>query len=440
MAGICLGVFAIVPVLVFSALVFSFNRHTAQPDLAAVAKSSQVNTMDAKAVAATAGIMARITGGASWPAPAASAIVDECDSSAPASFGSAWGPVICSRTTTEYLGFNGDFTQRTTDWDAALTTAGWNPTQGLQRTLAYYQEFEGKPQPQTPGSVGRSRDQFTVSTKVGRLLVPEPGGSARPDPQGFAVPAAYRRVWDFSASGVRASLKASLDRLGLDRIDTVLIHDPGDADADADADQTHQALASAAPELARLRAQGVIDSFGADTKDVAFLARFARETSADTAMIAGRYTLLDQSALDDLLPACLDRGVPVLNAAIFNSGILAQAGPVDNTRFEYSSAPRAIPETAAAIATRCTDHGTTLPAAAVAFSGAHPAVTSLVVGADDAQQIRATSALRTAPPSAALERPGRRSPASSRRTRAHAHVGISAAPSRPVWRQVGRGM
>ena len=242
---------------------------------------------------------------------------------------------------------------------------------------------------------GKPRDRFTVSTKVGRLLIADPEGAARQDAEGFAVPAAYRRVWDFSPQGVRESLEASMDRLGLDRIDTVLIHDPDGGDA-------HQALTSAAPELARLRAQGVIESFGAGTKDVALLARFARETQADTVMIAGRYTLLDQSALDDLLPACLDRGVNVLNAAIFNSGILAQAEPATAARFDYTSPPRAILETAAAIAARCRAHGTTLPAAAVAFAAAHPAVTALVVGADDAPQIRATSALLATPPPAAL--------------------------------------
>ena len=242
---------------------------------------------------------------------------------------------------------------------------------------------------------GKPRDQFTVSTKVGRLLVADPDGATRQDDQGFAVPAAYRRVWDFSPSGVRESLEASMDRLGLDRIDTVLIHDPNDGDA-------HQALTGAAPELARLRAQGVIESFGAGTKDVALLTRFVRETRADTVMIAGRYTLLDQSALDDLLPTCLERRVSVLNAAIFNSGILARSGPLTAARFEYAAPPRAILETAAAIAARCEAHGTTLPAAAVAFAAAHPAVTALVVGADDAPQIRATSALLATPPPTAF--------------------------------------
>lgn len=241
----------------------------------------------------------------------------------------------------------------------------------------------------------KPRDQFTVSTKVGRLLVADPGGAGRLDAEGFAVPAAHRRVWDFSAAGVRAGLDASLERLGLDRVDTVLIHDPA-------GEHVQAALKSAAPALAELRDEGAIRSFGAGTRDIAVLTRFVRETAADTVMLAGRYTLLDQSAQDELLPACLERGVSVLNAAIFNSGILARNAPGALARFEYTPAPPEVLEKAAAIAAACTSHGTTLPAAAMAFAAAHPAVTALVVGADDARQVRANQALFASTPSAAL--------------------------------------
>ncbi len=242
----------------------------------------------------------------------------------------------------------------------------------------------------------KPRDEYTVSTKVGRLLVPDFGGAGRLDPEGFAVPAAFRRVWDFSAAGVRASLAASLERLGLDRIDTVLIHDPETRT------HVHQALTAAAPTLARLQDDGVIRSFGVGTKDVALLTSFVRITDIDTIMLAGRYTLLDQSALDGLLPACLERGVNVLNAAIFNSGILARPEPDAASHFEYGAPPRSILDRTAEIAALCRAHHTTLPAAAVAFAASHPAVSTLVVGADDAQQVRANSELLTSPPPMAL--------------------------------------
>jgi D-threo-aldose 1-dehydrogenase len=240
----------------------------------------------------------------------------------------------------------------------------------------------------------KPRGRFTVSTKVGRLLVPDPGGAARPDDEGFAVPAAFRRVWDFSAAGVRASLDASLDRLGLDRVDTVLVHDPNE--------HAHQALTAAVPALTALREQGVIRSVGVGNRDTALLTRFVRETDIDVVMPAGRYTLLDQSALDDLLPACLERAVTVLNAAVFNSGILARSRPDPDARFDYAAPPPDVLERAAAIAAACASHHTSPPAAALAFSAAHPAVGAIVVGADDARQVRENSALLASPPPAAL--------------------------------------
>jgi D-threo-aldose 1-dehydrogenase len=241
----------------------------------------------------------------------------------------------------------------------------------------------------------KPRDAFTVSTKVGRLLVPDFHGAGRLDTEGFIVPAAFRRVWDFSAEGVRASFDASLERLGLDRVDTVLIHDP-------EGEHVQPALTEAVPALAKLRDDGAIRSFGVGTKDVALLTRFVRDTDIDTIMLAGRYTLLDQSALDELLPACLDRGVKVLNAAIFNSGILAQSEPYAMAHFEYGAAPRSILDRAAEIAAVCAEYQISLPAAAMAFAASHPAVAMLVVGADDPQQVRANAALFATTPPAAL--------------------------------------
>ena len=242
----------------------------------------------------------------------------------------------------------------------------------------------------------KPREEYTVSTKVGRLLVPDLGGAGQLDAEGFAVPAAFRRVWDFSAAGIRASLDASLERLGLDRVDTVLIHDPEGGE------HVRQALTAAAPALTRLRDEGVIRSFGVGTKDIAVLTSFVRITDIDTIMLAGRYTLLDQSALDELLPACVDRGVDVLNAGIFNSGILARPKPDTAAHFEYGAPPNSILDRAAEIAAVCVSHHTTLPAAALAFAASHPAVSKLVIGADDARQVLANNALLASAPPPAL--------------------------------------
>jgi D-threo-aldose 1-dehydrogenase len=237
---------------------------------------------------------------------------------------------------------------------------------------------------------GRPRDEYTVSTKVGRLLVPSPGSAHQPDPAGFVVPADHRRVWDFSADGVRRSLAASLDRLGLDRVDLVLLHDP----------EGHQraALDQAYPALHDLRAQGVIRAIGVGSTQTAVLTRFARDTDLDTLMVAGRYTLLEQPALDDLLPLALRRGTAVLNAGIFNSGLLATDRPGPDSRYEYRPAPPSLCRRAEAIAVICTRHGTTLPAAAVAFAAAHPAVTTVVLGAQTPAQVRRNAALAPPPP------------------------------------------
>jgi D-threo-aldose 1-dehydrogenase len=236
---------------------------------------------------------------------------------------------------------------------------------------------------------GRPRAECTVSTKVGRLLVEDPAGAGRQDAE-FVVPATHRRVWDFTADGVRRSIEESLVRLGMDRLDIALIHD---AENHADA-----AISEAYPALARLRDEGVVGAIGAGSKDTAFLTRLVRECGPDTLLVAGRYTLLEQPALDTLLPACVEAGVRVINAGIFNSGLLAVDEPHGGLPYEYGPAPAAVVERARTIARVCAGHGTTLPAAALAFAGRHPAVASILYGADSPAQVRRNTALVAAPP------------------------------------------
>lgn len=239
---------------------------------------------------------------------------------------------------------------------------------------------------------GRARASYTVSTKVGRLLVPASGDGQ--DDGGFAVPATHRRVWDFSRDGVLRSLDESLARLGLDQVDLVLLHDPED--------HADQAIGEGFPALASLRDQGVVGAIGTGSKDAAFLARFAAECAPDVVLIAGRYTLLEQPALDAVLPACASAGATVLNAGVFNSGLLAVDRPHEGLPYEYGRVPAAVLDRARAIADLCAAHDTTLPAAALAFAAAHPLVTSVIVGADSPDQVRRNAALFAAPPPAAL--------------------------------------
>jgi len=226
----------------------------------------------------------------------------------------------------------------------------------------------------------RPRDEYVVSTKVGRVLVPSPETAHEKDPDMFDVPAASRRVWDFSRDGVLRSLEASLERTGLDRVDVVYLHDPDDHE--------EQAFAEAVPALVELREQGVVRAIGAGMNQSAMLARFVAEADVDVVMCAGRFTLLEQPALADLLPAAAARGASVVVAGVYNSGLLAREVVPDDATYDYAPAPAALLDRTRRIAAACADHGVTLPQAALAYVRTHPAVASTVVGLRTADQVR----------------------------------------------------
>jgi D-threo-aldose 1-dehydrogenase len=236
------------------------------------------------------------------------------------------------------------------------------------------------------------RAEFVVSTKVGRVLEPDPEGASRRDEHLFDVPAAYRRRWDFSRDGVLRSLDDSLARLGLDRVDIVYVHDPDE--------YFTEAVDGALPALEELREQGVIKSFGVGMNQTGMLAEFIRRSDLDAVMVAGRYSLLSQPALDELLPLCEERGVAVMAAGVFNSGILATASP--GTKYDYGDASPELIAKAERIAAVCARHGVELPQAAIALPAAHPAVACVVVGADTPEQVSANVARGRAPVPGAL--------------------------------------
>jgi D-threo-aldose 1-dehydrogenase len=213
---------------------------------------------------------------------------------------------------------------------------------------------------------------LVLSTKVGRLL--EPDGEA--DPMFTGAPAA-RPVFDFSYDGTLRSLEASLERLGLDRVDVALIHDP-DAHYEA-------AVAGAYVALERLRGEGVVGAIGAGMNQSELLARFARETDVDCLLVAGRYTLLDGGALGELLPLCEEKGIAVIAGGVFNSGILAS----DDGRGSYDYAPAApeLVERVRALAAVCASWDVPLQAAAVQFPLGHPAVACVLVGCRSAAEV-----------------------------------------------------
>jgi D-threo-aldose 1-dehydrogenase len=227
---------------------------------------------------------------------------------------------------------------------------------------------------------GRDRDDFVVSTKVGKLVrrvdEVDPGADVDRDAFGDRRDAdptqdsGFRVVFDYSRDGILRSIDESLGRLGLDRLDIVYLHDPDD--------HWEAAIGQAYPTLHRLREEGVVGAIGAGMNQSAMLTRFAREGDFDVFLVAGRYTLLDQDALAELLPTCLERNVAVVVGGVMNSGILA--APAQTGRFNYKPPPAEIVERARRLAAVCEHHDVPLKAAAIQFPLAHPAVASVVAG------------------------------------------------------------
>jgi D-threo-aldose 1-dehydrogenase len=228
----------------------------------------------------------------------------------------------------------------------------------------------------------RPRDDFVLATKVGRLL-----RDVR-----IAEDTLYRGtppvnpIFDFSYDGVLRSVEESLERLGLDRIDVLHIHDPDD--------HYEEALRGAFPALARLREEGVIGAVGAGMNQVELLERFALEAEFDCFLVAGRYTLLDQSALATLLPLCEERKIGVIIGGVYNSGILAD--PVPGSTFDYHPASPDVLARAQSLKAVCDRHDMPLMAAALQFPLAHPAVTTVLVGARSTQELDQSLELVTA--------------------------------------------
>jgi len=224
----------------------------------------------------------------------------------------------------------------------------------------------------------KPRAEYVISTKVGRLLRPSPQTADRLDDENqFAVPASLRRVWDFSADGIRASLEESLERLGLAKVDVLYLHDPDEHDLPAD-------LETGVPALVALRDEKLVGAIGIGSKSTEALVAAVRTGALDLAMVAGRYTLLEQAY--EVVAACRESGVGIVAAAIFNSGLLSTSRP--GGRYEYGAVPGELLVRAERIAKVCERHGVPLPAAALQFPLREPAVRSVVVGAASAEQVR----------------------------------------------------
>ncbi|MCZ4118233.1 aldo/keto reductase [Streptomyces sp. H39-S7] len=229
---------------------------------------------------------------------------------------------------------------------------------------------------------GRPRSSYVLSTKVGRRLRPLAAGE-RTDGQGFVDTPARAREWDFTADGIRATLEGSLTRLGTDRADIVYLHDVED--------HLPAVYATGFPALAKLRDEGLVGAIGFGMNDSGVLARLVADLDVDVVLCAGRWTLLERTAYDDLLPVCAERSTAVVVGGVYNSGLLADPRP--GAPYNYAAAPPGLVRRALDIADVCAEFGVPLRAAALRFPFGHPSVVSAVVGAATPEEVRDNAAL-----------------------------------------------
>jgi D-threo-aldose 1-dehydrogenase len=243
------------------------------------------------------------------------------------------------------------------------------------------------------------RDEYLLSTKVGRLLTPD--RNAPRNQHGYVDVLPFIQHWDYSRDGTLRSLDDSLQRLGLARIDYVFIHDVArDAHGDLQPARFREAMDGAVPALARLKSEGVISGFGLGVNESQVCVDALAHADLDVLLVAGRYTLLDQTALPELLPLCAKRGTRVVAGGPFNSGILATgARPADGRAvyFDYAPANAVVIARTAAIEAVCTAHGVPLKAAALQFPRAHPAVACVLAGARSSAELDENLALASHP-------------------------------------------
>jgi D-threo-aldose 1-dehydrogenase len=233
----------------------------------------------------------------------------------------------------------------------------------------------------------RPRSEFVLSTKVGRHFVPRThpyDGS-----EGWQDPLPFEAIYDYTRDGILRSFEDSQQRLGIVEIDILLVHDIGRfTHGDRNAHYWRQLSEGGGfRALDELRSAGVVKALGFGVNEREVVLEAMREFDIDCALLAGRYTLLEQAPLDDLLPACVERGVSLLLGGAFNSGILAH-GLSGDRKFNYGDAPPEVVERVAKLEAVCRGFNVPLAAAALQFPYAHPAVATVLNGARNPAEVR----------------------------------------------------
>jgi D-threo-aldose 1-dehydrogenase len=242
------------------------------------------------------------------------------------------------------------------------------------------------------GDALRGRGGVVLSTKVGRLLRPAPDVNTTSERHGFISPMPFEPVFDYSYDGILRSQEQSLQRLGLSRIDLLLIHDIGRFTHG----ERHRATLAQLTEgggldaLRRLRDEKLVSAIGVGVNEIDICLDLMDRIQLDVLLLAGRYTLLEQSAIEQLLPRCLAEKVSMVIGGPFNSGILATGTSASGTpRYNYDAAPSTVRERVARLESVCAECAVPLAAAALQFPLAHPAVVSVIPGFASATEVRA---------------------------------------------------
>jgi D-threo-aldose 1-dehydrogenase len=241
--------------------------------------------------------------------------------------------------------------------------------------------------------------QTVLSTKVGRLLVPDASIDTTQPRNGFYSAMPFRPVFDYSYDGIMRSYEASLQRLGLARIDMLLVHDIGAFAHGSDhLPRLRELLDGGMRALAELRSSGAIKAVGLGVNEIEVGQEILAHGDLDCILLAGRYTLLEQGGLDSLFPLCLDRGVGIVIGGPYNSGLLAggtrRRGAL---RYDYGPAPDHILQHVRKIEQICDAHNVPIAAAALQFPLAHPAVNAVIPGIGSAARVEQTKSLLLAP-------------------------------------------
>ncbi|MGN6665905.1 MAG: aldo/keto reductase [Trinickia sp.] len=265
---------------------------------------------------------------------------------------------------------------------AALVDAAWSAGLRYFDTAPYY-GYTLSERRVGQALAARERDAFLLSTKVGRLMRPD--STVQPGDDGWAEPLPFRPTFDYSYGGIMRSYEDSLQRLGMTRVDILYVHDIGAmTHGERHAHYWGQLTEGGGfRALAQLRESGAVRAIGLGVNEWEIVVDAMNEVPLDVVLLAGRYTLLEQTSLEPLLDACVRAKTAIVVGGVFNSGVLA-----GNGKFNYGDAPAEVVEKVRRLTHVCERFDVPLPAAALQFPFAHPAVVSCVVGARSVAQLQ----------------------------------------------------